>query len=96
MLPAVLRSRVERRLRAVGKDLQRLRAELAVAEEQLGQLVDEADDARLRSVVSETALADQEHREAQRHAAAMSRHRDRVLQSIAELEALQDELLDQL
>jgi hypothetical protein len=91
-----MKARVERRLRRVGEDLHRLRSELAVVDEQLDHLVDESDDARLRAVVSETALADQEHREAQRHTMAMQRHRERVQQSILELEALQDELLDQL
>ncbi len=92
----MLRSRVERRLQTATRDLQRLRAELAVVDEQLAPMQDEADDARLRALVSETALAEQEHRTSRRHADAMARHRDRVLRSIAELEALQDDLLDQL
>lgn len=92
----MLRTRVERRLQTATRDLQRLRAELAVVDEQLAPMMDEADDARLRAMVSETALAEQEHRETRRHAEAMARHRERVLRSIAELEALQDELLDQL
>ena len=92
----MLRPQIERRLRAVGRDLQRLRAELALVEEQLAPLQDDADDARLRAMVSETALADREHRETQRHAEAMRRHRDRVTASIAEPERLQDELLDRM
>lgn len=90
------RSRVERRLRAVSRDLQRLRTELAVVDEQLYPLVEEAEDARIRALVSETALAQKSKIEAERHADALKRHRDRVIRSLTELEALQDELLDSL
>lgn len=90
------RSKVERRLSEVADRLRRLREELRVADEQLAQLVEEADDARLRALVSETPLADREHHEAQRHADAMARHRAEVAESIARLEQTQDELLDQL
>ena len=64
--------------------------------EQLGHLAEAADDARLRSLVSETPLADREHQDAQRHADAMHRHRAEVLEDIAKLEQTQDELLDRL
>jgi hypothetical protein len=67
-----------------------------VVDEQLASLTADADDARLRSLVSETPIADQEFREAQRHADAMARSRVAVLESIAELEQAQDELLDRL
>jgi hypothetical protein len=90
------RALVERRLSDVASQLKDLRRELSVTDEQLGHLADEAEDARLRSLVSETPIADREHREASRHAEAMGRHRDDVLASIARLEALQDELLDKL
>ena len=87
---------VERRLTDVGTQLKELRRELAVTDEQLAQLSDEAEDARLRSLVSETPLAEREHREASRHAEAMQRHRGEVMSDIVRLEALQDELLDKL
>jgi chromosome segregation ATPase len=87
---------LERRLRDVSAQLQGLRRELALTDEQLGQLSDEADDARLRSLVSETPIAEREHREAARHAEAMGRHRTDVLASIERLEQQQDELLDRL
>ena len=90
------RSRVERRLIEIGAQLRDLRADLAVADEQLAQLAGEADDARLRSLVSETPLAEREHREAARHAEAMTRHRSEVVADIARLEVQQDELLDLL
>ena len=90
------RSLVERRLSEVAERLRELRGELAVTDEQLRHFAEQADDARLRALVSETPLAGQEHREAQRHADAMSRHRDDVQSSIARLEQTQDDLLDRL
>jgi len=90
------RALVERRLSDVATQLKELRRELSVTDEQLAHLADEAEDARLRSLVSETPIADREHREAARHAEAMGRHRADVLESIARLEVLQDELLDKL
>lgn len=90
------RASIERRLTALSAQLAELRRELSVSEEQLTQLADEADDARLRSLVSETPLAEREHREASRHAEAMGRHRSEVVARIARLEAQQDELLDAL
>ena len=90
------RSLVERRLSEVSSRLRQLRDDLAVSDEQLAHLAETADDARLRSLVSETPLADREHHEAQRHADAMQRHRADVLENIARLEQTQDELLDRL
>lgn len=90
------RSLIERRLVDVTDRLRQLNDDLRVNDEQLAHFVEEADDARLRSLVSETPLAEQEHREAARHAAAMERGRDEVVAEIARLESLQDSLLDQL
>ena len=90
------RSLVERRLSEVSSRLKQLREELSVSDEQLGHLAAEADDARLRALVSETAVADRDHQDAQRHADAMQRHRAGVLGKIAELEQAQDDLLDRL
>jgi chromosome segregation ATPase len=90
------KSLVERRLSQVAGRLQQLRAELEVSAEQLDHLADAADDARLRALVSETPLADVDHRQAERHAEAMRRHRAAVLDEIAKLERDQDELLDRL
>ncbi len=85
---------VERRLKDVGARLKRLREELVVTDEQLIQLADEADDARIRSLVSETPTSGREHSEAEGHADAMRRHRQAVVEEIARLEKVQDELLD--
>jgi hypothetical protein len=87
---------VKRRLRDISQRLASLRAELAVTEDQSTQFVNEADDARIRALVSETHLAERDHREAQRHADALAGARDRLTAEIARLEATQDALLDQL
>ena len=87
---------VERKLSEAGDRLRQLRAELAVVDEQLASLADTADDARLRAMVSETPMADREHRDAQKHADAMSRHRAELVAQIVELQRSQDELLERL
>ena len=87
---------IERRLTEVHRRLQRAREELRVIDEQLAALADAADEARLRSLVSETPLAEVEHRDAQRHADAMARSRAAVVESITKLEHDQDELLARL
>tara|TARA_Y100000748_G_scaffold200104_1_gene167672 strand:+ start:164 stop:457 length:294 start_codon:yes stop_codon:yes gene_type:complete len=76
--------------------LRQLREELKVAEEQLTHFSDEADEARLRSLVSETPLADQKHREANKYAESMKRHKNMLQNEIERVEALQNELLDQM
>ena len=90
------RRQVERRLREVGQRLQQLREELRIADEQLIPLSEAADDARLRALVSETPVAEREHREAARHAESMRTHRASVAAEIDRLERTQDELLDRL
>jgi hypothetical protein len=87
---------VERKLSEAAERLRHVRAELAVVDEQLAFLTDAADEARLRAMVSETPMADREHREAQKHADAMARHRADLVSEIAELQRSQDELLERL
>ena len=87
---------VERRLMDVSRRLRKAREELAVAEEQLSALADAADDARIRSLVSETPLAARESQEAQRHAEAMAGARDSLATQVTRLESELDELLDKL
>ena len=69
---------------------------MAVTDEQCAFIEAEADDARLRSLVSETPLADAEARDVQRHADANSRKRDALQRAVRELEAEQDALLDRI
>jgi len=90
------RSLVERSLRDVHGRLVRTREELAVLDEQLLVLNDAADDARIRSLVSETPLAGHEYADAQRHADAVTRARAALIADIGELERKQDELLGRL
>lgn len=90
------RAQIERKLRSVSEQLRSLRADLSVSDEQLLQLADEADDARLRALVSETPLAQKEHRKASRHVERLRKHRERLATNIAALDAEQDALLDRL
>jgi chromosome segregation ATPase len=88
--------RTERRLTQVAGRLRSLRAELAIIDEQLAQLVSESDDLALRALMSETPSANHESNDARKHADAMRRHREHVVGEIAELEVRQDQLLDRL
>jgi uncharacterized protein (DUF3084 family) len=92
----VSKSLIERRLTEVSKRLKRARQDLAVVEEQASVLRDDAEDARLRALVSETPLANKEYQQAQRHADAMERSRKALAVTIEELRKSQDELLDRL
>jgi phage terminase Nu1 subunit (DNA packaging protein) len=87
---------IERRLFDVAQRLKRAREELAVIDEQLAVLTETADEARIRSLVSETPLSNREYSEARRHADAMARSRRTVEAEVLELQAAQDELLDRL
>ena len=87
---------VERKLSESSERLRQLRAELGVVDEQLAFLSDAAEETRLRAMVSETPMADREHRDAQKHADAMARHRAQLTTQIGELERSQDELLERL
>ena len=90
------RTILQRRLIDVSDRLKRLRAELAVTDEQWAFFEAEAEDARLRSLVSETPVAEAEAREVRRHADAQSRHRDSLRRAVAELESEQNALLDRM
>jgi hypothetical protein len=87
---------VERKLRKAGARLRDLRDELAVIDEQLAHLIDDAEEKSLRALVADNPAAAVEHREAAGHSEAMADHRRHVLAEIATLEVRQDELLDEL
>lgn len=95
-IPSMTPSVLQRRLVDVSERLKRLRAELAVAEEQLSFLEEEADDARMRALVSETPLGDVEARDARRHADAAARQHDALRRTVADLLREQDDLLDRM
>ncbi len=63
--------------------------------EQLEQVRSEAEDARLRALVSEAPRDVRDHRETMRHAQTLEKDQQVVLKRIAELEHRQDELLDE-
>ncbi len=92
----MFRSSIEKKLTSMTSELRSLREELIVIEEQLVQVSDEADDLRLRALVSETPLSEAEHREAAKAVAAVRRDRDGAVEKIERLEQKQDELLDRL
>jgi len=92
----MFKSSIEKKLAALSRELRTLRQELGIVEEQLIQVSDEAEESRLRSLVSETPLAAHEHRESAKAAAAIRRDRDAKLQRLAKLERKQDDLLDRL
>lgn len=98
MRPAFIdpRRRIERRLFDVNERLQKLRAELGVIEDQLAELADQAEEAKTRAVVAETAMAEHEWQDARRHAAQYSRARESVRREISELETKLDELIGRL
>lgn len=87
---------IERRLTKVGSRLKSLRSELAVIDEQLLYLADDADDQAIRAMVAETASSSFEARAAQGSFANMTKHRIKVVAEMAELEQRQDDLLDQM
>ena len=87
---------VERRLSQIAVRLKSLRDELAMIDEQLDHFATDADDLAIRALVSETPGAAFDANDARKHADAMSRHRDHIVATIAELEQRQDELLDKL
>ncbi len=87
---------VERRLSQVSLRMKSLRTELAVIDEQMLHLADDADDQAIRALVSETAGASFDARDARRHVDALAKHRAHVVDEIASLELRQDELLDRM
>ncbi len=92
----MFRSSIEKKLTALTRELQTLRLELGVVEEQLIQVTDEAESSRLRSLVSETPQAVHEEREAAKAVAAIRRDHEAKLRRLQKLERKQDDLLDRL
>lgn len=90
------RAAVERKLWRNVDRLRQVREELAVAQAQLEHFAEVADTAELEALVSESRLAEAEHRDADRSVAVMRRNRDRLRDELARLERTRDDLLDQL
>ncbi len=87
---------IERKLAELSERLKHHRQELAILDEQLVVLDDDASDANLRALVAETAMAQAEANETQRHADTIRTERDRIQRSIQRIRNEQDALLDQL
>ena len=87
---------IKHRLTELGQRLKSQLADLRIVEEQLALLEDDAADANLRALVSETPLADAEAGEMQGQVDALTRERDHLLRSIEVIRSDQDALLDKL
>jgi hypothetical protein len=84
-------------LTGVSRQLRAARQELTVLGEQIPSLVDDADDAYTRAIVSDTPKYDGiEARESKRHADSHTDRREKLRRSIVDLERKQDDLLDKL
>tara|TARA_Y100000748_G_C15226784_1_gene383462 strand:- start:248 stop:553 length:306 start_codon:yes stop_codon:yes gene_type:complete len=86
----------ERQLKEVGKRISRYKDDLAIADEQLSHLQNEAEDVRMKSLVSETAIADRERREVDQQVESMNRHHQYLVAEIKDLEERQDQLLEKI
>jgi len=84
------------RLRALTHEIERLETEIRILDEQIAFQAEVADDARLRSIVSETPLADREAAEASGDLARMKRSRDDAAARLDALRSEQDALLERL
>ena len=80
----------------IGDRLAKAREELRILEDQLFFQMDVLEETTSRMVVSETPLADREHRIAREDHARLERERNKVLSEIEELKQEQDRLLDLL
>lgn len=87
---------IKRRLTALSDDLRAAKNEVAMLDEQVAHFADAAEDARLRAMVSETPLADKEHREASKTVNNLTKDRQKWSDRVVSLETHQDELLDEL
>ena len=87
---------VQKAFAQIGDRLAKAREELRILEEQIFFQMDVLEEANTRMVVSETPLADREHRIAKEDHARLERERAKVLADIDELKREQDRLLDLL
>ena len=87
---------IEKRLLGVSLRINKEKEDLLVAEEQLIALLNDADEARIRSLVSETPLSDHDRRGTARQAENMEKYCQKIRNEIDRLEEIQDGLLDKL
>ncbi len=86
--------RVDRQLRQATERLRELRGELLYVNEQLEVVSDEAESEAIRAMVAETPESTFAANDTRKHADAMRKYRDRLVDQITDLERRQDELLD--
>ncbi len=87
---------LKKRLRTVSSRIRRLQSELNVLDHQLVQLEEEAEDARLRSLVSEGPAEAVAYDQARRQRDILDREGERQRRELEALLADQDALLDRL
>ena len=90
----MFRKSLEKRLIEISRRIKK--EDLLVAEEQLISLINDADEARIRSLVSETALSDTDRRDSARQSENMEKYCQKIRNEIDRLEEIQDGLLDKL
>ena len=88
--------RLQRRLSQVSARIRELSEELRVVQDQMSQVVDEADEKSLRALVSETPAAAFEYREAKKYADVIQRHHQQIIAELADLERRMNSLLDRM
>ena len=87
---------VQRKLAQTSARIREIRDELRNVDDPVDAQSSDADDKSIRARVSETPSAEHEYREAQRHADAMRRHRERLAADLTELETRINDLLDKM
>ena len=87
---------VEKRLMEISRRIKQQKEDLLVAEEQLISLTSDADEARIRSLVSETAISDNDRRDSVRQSENMQKYCHKIRNEIQQLEEIQDALLDKM
>lgn len=87
---------VDARLREIGTEIARANDEIRILDEQIAFQAEVADDARIRSAVSETPLADREASEAAGDLARLRRSREEAARALGALRAEQDQLLERM
>lgn len=87
---------MERKIRELQRRVRTAREELAVLEEQIVVLAEDAEDARVRSLVAEHTQADRESIDAQRHLDLARRAADSLRVELERCTADRDRLLAQL
>jgi hypothetical protein len=84
------------RLRSLSEEIDALKIEVRIMDEQIDFQSDVANDANLRAIVSETPLAERDSREATGDLTRMQRVREELAAKILALRAEQDKLLERM